>query len=48
MNYVLINEKLHEGRMTDLLCPSKNIRLKASSKPWIDSETIPDKLFPKM
>ena len=28
------------GEMIDLLCPSKRLRLKASSKPWIDSETI--------
>ena len=38
--------------MTDLLCPSKKLRLKANSKPWIDSETISairrrDKLFKK-
>ena len=26
--------------MIDLLCPNKKLRLKASSKPWIDSETI--------
>ena len=26
--------------VTDLLCPSKKLRLKAYSKPWIDSETI--------
>ena len=26
--------------MTDLLCPSKNLRLKATSKPWIDPEAI--------
>ena len=36
----------------DLLCPSKKLRLKANSKPWIDSETISairrtDKLFKK-
>ena len=30
--------KLNE--VIDLLCPSKKIRLKANSKPWIDSETI--------
>ena len=28
------------SEMTDLLCPSKKLRLKANSKPWIDSETI--------
>ena len=38
--------------MTDLLCPSKELRLKANSKPWIDFETISavhrrDKLFKK-
>ena len=38
--------------MTDLLCPRKKLRLKANSKPWIDSETISeirrcDKLFKK-
>ena len=26
--------------MTDLLCPSKKLRLKANSRPCIDSETI--------
>ena len=38
--------------MTDLLCLSKKLRLKANSRPWIDSETIlaicrRDKLFKK-
>ena len=38
--------------MTDLLCPSKKLRLKANSKRWIDSETISaisrrDKLYKK-
>ena len=38
--------------MTDLLCPSKKLRLKANSKRWIDSEIIStirsrDKLFKK-
>ena len=28
------------SEVTDLLCPSKKLRLKASSKPWINSETI--------
>ena len=40
------------SKVTDLLCPSKKLRLKANSKPWIDSETISvirrrDKLFKK-
>ena len=40
------------SEVTDLLCPSKKLRLKANSKPWIDSETISairrrDKLFKK-
>ena len=26
--------------MIDLLCPSKKLKLKANSKPWIDSETV--------
>ena len=30
--------KLNEA--TDLLCPGKKLRLKASSKSWIDSKTI--------
>ena len=38
--------------MTDLLCPNKELRLKANSKPWIDFEIISavrrrDKLFKK-
>ena len=41
------------SEVTDLLCPSKKLRLKANSKPWIDSETISaicrrDKLFKKI
>ena len=28
------------SEMIDLLCPSKKLRFKANSKPWIDSETI--------
>ena len=40
------------SEVIDLLCPSKKLRLKANSKPWIDSETISaickrDKLFKK-
>ena len=38
--------------MTDLLCQSKKLRLKANSKPWRDSEAVSairkgDKLFKK-
>ena len=38
--------------MIDLLCPTKKLRLKVNSKPWIDSATISaihrwDKLFKK-
>ena len=40
------------SEVTDLLYPSKKLRLKTNSKPWIDSETISaicrmDKLFKK-
>ena len=57
MNFTCLNKvfldfifKLSE--VIDLLCPSKKLRLKANSKPWIDSETISaihrrDKLFKK-
>ena len=38
------------SEVIDLLCPNKKLRLKANSKPWIDSGTISairkrDKLF---
>ena len=38
--------------MTDLISPSKKLRLKTNSKPWIDSEAISaihrrDKIFKK-
>ena len=40
------------SEVTDLLCPNKELRLKANSKPWIDFEIISavrrrDKLFKK-
>ena len=28
------------SEVIDLLCPNKNLRLKANLKPWIDSETM--------
>ena len=35
------------SEVIDLLWPSKKLRLKANSKPWIDSETISAVIFKK-
>ena len=48
----ILDFTLKLSQVIDLLCPRKKLRLKASSKPWIDSETIlvickRDKLFKK-
>ena len=41
-NFLELIRKIFKLReVIDLLCPSKKLRLKANTKPWMDSEIVP-------